>query len=261
MKNPLATLFKFLHTGWGFLVFGAFILTSYFYARLKYWQKGRLAFFQLFSFYQRWSNLWLKLTGFTLKVEGLEYFHQQKKYIIVGNHSSVLDMFALASGIPNPFKTLAKKELERIPIVGMIFKAGCVHVDRSNPESRKTSLVEIKKELEMGYPILILPEGTRNKSIKPLNDFKDGAFRLAIETQTPILPAVILNVRTLMPYPQNIIQKTGIIKLVFLPPVNVKGLSETDINHLKIKVYSLIENELLSQDTFWVGRTQFPEQN
>lgn len=244
-------MMQYLHTFWGVFLFFLFVFTCYFFALLFYYTLGRKAFFYLFPIYKWWSNLWLWLTGFRLKVEGVEHFMRNPQCVMVGNHSSMLDMFTMASGVPHAFKTLAKKEIEKIPVVGLIFKLGCVHVDRQNPESRKKSVAKIKEEIELGYPILIMPEGTRNKSKHPLNPFKDGAFRVAIEMQKPLLPFVILHVRTFMPYPENILLKRGEIVLKFLPAISTQGKTLEQIESLKQESFQKIESVLLSEDRYF----------
>ena len=251
--NCIKDILRFLYTLWGIIVFGFFILSTYFIALVAFWMYGKKSFFKLFPLYQAWSNTWLFLMGLKIEVEGLDHFKEAKNFIIVGNHSSTLDMFAMASGIPVPFKSLAKRELGAIPILGFLFKSGCVHVDRDNPESRKKSVDELKLELNQGFSILIMPEGTRNISDKPLAPFKDGAFRIAIEMQVPIIPVAILNVRNLMPHPQLLIQGPGTFKVRFLKPISVDGLKESDVSHLKEKIYSQLESELLENDTYFIS--------
>lgn len=247
LKNTL----RFLYTGWGLLLFVAFVITSYVPALVAYWLYGKQSFFKLFPWYRGWSNAWIFLMGMKLKVEGLEAFEQRKDYIVVGNHSSSLDIFAMASGIPIPFKAMAKKELSKVPVMGFLFKVGCVNVDRNDAESRKRSVEQVKQELQQGFSILIMPEGTRNTSPKPLGPFKDGAFRIAIEMQVPLLPVVILNVRSLMPHPKMLIQSPGKIHVKFLEPIPVEGLTEADLPELKKKVFDLLEQELLANDPYF----------
>ena len=250
----LKNLLRFIYSIWGLFIFGVFILTTYFIALIAFWMYGKRSFFKLFTWYKGWSNVWLFLMGIKIEVEGLEHFKPNTSYIVVGNHSSTLDIFAMASGIPFPFKALAKRELGDIPIVGFLFKSGCVHVDRDDPESRKKSVEEVKQELKQGFSILIMPEGTRNKSPKPLGPFKDGAFRIAIEMQVPIMPVVILNIRNLMPHPKWLIQGPGSFKVRFMEPVLVDSLTESDMPALKEKLYQQLEAELLANDLYFADR-------
>jgi 1-acyl-sn-glycerol-3-phosphate acyltransferase len=250
----LKNFLRFFYSIWGLFIFGVFILTTYFIALIAFWMYGKRSFFKLFPWYKGWSNAWLFLMGIKIDVEGLAHFKPKTSYIVVGNHSSTLDIFAMASGIPFPFKALAKRELGAIPIVGFLFKSGCVHVDRENPESRKRSVEEVKQELKQGFSILIMPEGTRNKSPQALGPFKDGAFRIAIEMQIPIMPVVILNIRNLMPHPKMLIQGPGKFKVKFMEPVQVDGWKESDMPKLKEQLYHQLEAELLANDSYFVDR-------
>ncbi|MBX7180824.1 MAG: 1-acyl-sn-glycerol-3-phosphate acyltransferase [Bacteroidia bacterium] len=249
--QPVKNFLRFLYTFWGLFIFIAFVATSYPLALVAYWIYGKRSFFKLFPWYQAWSNAWIFLMGMKLKVEGLEYFKQRKDYIVVGNHSSSLDIFAMASGIPIPFKAMAKKELSNIPVMGFLFKVGCVNVDRNDAESRKKSVEQVKRELQQGFSILIMPEGTRNTGPNPLGPFKEGAFRIAIEMQVPLLPVVLFNVRTLMPHPTLLIQGPGTIHVKFLEPISVLGLTEADVPILKQRVYAQLEQELLTNDPYF----------
>lgn len=82
---------------------------------------------------------------------------------------------------------------------GWITRATCVVVDRSSNESRKKSLDRLKDILNMGINILVFPEGTQNRTKELLQPFKDGAFRIAADTQKPLLPMVVIGAGKLMP--------------------------------------------------------------
>ena len=120
-------------------------------------------------------------------------------YIYVCNHSSYLDPIAVVLAIPGSFKPLGKIEMVKVPVFGLIYRKVVVLIDRASKESRARSVEELKAGLAKGQSILVFPEGTMNHSNKALTDFYDGAFRLAIETGTPIVPMVIVNPRNLFP--------------------------------------------------------------
>ena len=84
-------------------------------------------------------------------------------------------------------RPLGKKELLNIPVFGWILRSVAVLVDRSNPESRRKSVERLNKIFKRGISVIIFPEGTTNKTDKPLTPFYDGAFRIAIENQGPYL--------------------------------------------------------------------------
>jgi len=121
---------------------------------------------------------------------------------------------------------LAKKELLKIPVFGLIARGATVIVDRSSGESRKRSLDKLKKTLAEGISILLFAEGTQNRSREVLQPFKDGAFRLAIDTQMPVLPMVVIGAGPLMP-PGTINIRPGLIKIVVGPEISTAGMTET----------------------------------
>ena len=109
-----------------------------------------------------------------------------------------------------------------------------VMVDRSSNESRIKSMERMKEVLKRGISILIFPEGTQNRSGKPLQPFYDGAFRIAIETQRPLLPMVIIGAGKLMP-PRKAFVKPGKINIKILPEIPTTGLKISDLPTLKAK--------------------------
>lgn len=114
-------------------------------------------------------------------------------------------------------------------------------IDRASKESRAKSVEELKQDLAKGQSVLIFPEGTMNQSDKSLSDFYDGAFRLAIETQTTIAPVVLINARNLFSRADPIAAKPGIITCIFDKPVEVTGLVPDDLVTLKARVYDKME--------------------
>src|SRR5690606_10469658 len=121
-----------------------------------------------------------------------ENFRKGQTYIYVSNHTSFLDIPGLTMLLPGQFRPLAKKELLKIPVFGWIAQSAAIIVDRSSPESRKKSIDRLKNFLNAGISILIFAEGTQNRTANILQPFKDGAFRIAVDTQHPVLPIVVL---------------------------------------------------------------------
>ena len=146
--------------------------------------------------------------------------------------------------IPGEKKPLAKKELLKIPVFGWIATSACVIVDRSSGESRKKSMAKLKKILADGISILLFAEGTQNRSKDLLQPFKDGAFRIAIDMQQPILPLVVVGAGPLMP-PGTIDLKPGRIKVIAGPEITTTGLTVTDQAALKQQTFSIMEKMIL----------------
>lgn len=166
-----------------------------------------------------WMGVFLPLAGTPLTVRGREKFAPGQTYIVVCNHNALLDVPISYPGIPGGNKTIAKIEMARIPLFGMIYKTGSVLVDRKDENSRRESFVKMKEALDMGLHMCIYPEGTRNKTGDPLKSFHDGAFRLALSTGRPILPAVIFNTRKVMPAGKSLYFRPSRLYMEFLDPI------------------------------------------
>lgn len=182
---------------------------------------------------------------FWIKTNNKHLINQNIPHIYVGNHGSYLDAIAVCIGIPQYFSPLGKVEMTKIPIFGLIYKRIVVLIDRSSKESREESVNALKNDIKNGQSILIFPEGTMNKTDNPLSEFYDGAFRIAIETQTPLMPFVMINNRELLPRVNPLKARPGLLTTVFITPVDVKGLTQDDLPMLKQKVYDLMEEAIL----------------
>ena len=136
--------------------------------------------------------------------------------------------------IPGQFRPLAKKELLKIPIFGWIARSATIIVDRSSSQSRKKSLDILKQILLDGISVLIFVEGTQNRTSEPLQPFHDGAFRIAVDTQQPLLPIVVQGAGKLMP-PGTIRLSPGLIKIFVGDEIATDGLAADDIPALKEK--------------------------
>ena len=108
--------------------------------------------------------------------------------MFVANHTSMLDIMMMLVAVKNPFVFVGKKELGKIPLFGFFYKRTCILVDRSSERSRKAVFLRAKRRLNQGLSICIFPEGMVPEEDIILSDFKDGAFRLAINHHIPIVP-------------------------------------------------------------------------
>lgn len=245
--KPNLRLFNILYLIWGFIVFIALMLLLTPFVLLSYlFFKGKRATDVVFVFLNIWGGGFNLLMAYRYKVLNKHFVEKDKAYIFVVNHNSYLDSIAIVRVIPQSFKPLGKIEMVKIPIFGMLYKHLVILIDRSSTMSREQSVIALKKELEIGQSILIFPEGTMNKSDRLLGDFYDGAFRIAIETQTPILPLTLINTKELMPRNNALAIKNGLIKCVFSEEVSVKGLTQNDLPLLKKRVHAEMESQLMA---------------
>lgn len=181
------------------------------------------------------------LTFIRYSIKGKENFHKGKSYIYVSNHTSFLDIPGICLALPGEFRPLAKKELLKIPVFGIIAKGACIIVDRSSTESRKKSIDMLKQTLKEGINILLFAEGTQNRSKEVLQPFHDGAFRIAIDTQQPILPIVIIGAGKLMP-PGTVTLRPGKVKIIVGKEIQTEGLTTTDSTDLKTQTFEVMKN-------------------
>ncbi len=172
-----------------------------------------------------WMKVFFTLTGVRRIFRGRENFAPGETYVVVCNHNTFMDVPLTTPGIPGAGnKTIAKAELAKIPLFGLIYQRGSVLVNRKSEASRKASFQKMKKVLQMGLHMCIYPEGTRNKTGEPLAKFHDGAFRLAIEAGTRIVPTLIFYSRDVLPPDKKFYFWPHRIEMHFLPPVAVKDI-------------------------------------
>lgn len=158
---------------------------------------GKAKKFNLFLCLHVSSPAILLFSGIFLKTYGRENIEPKKGYVLVSNHSSYMDIFANPTSVPvfHLFTYLAKAELGKTPVFGVIARNLAVLVNRKSMESRKKSFTYMKKVLNEGISVFLYPEGTRNKSNEPLLPFFDGAFKLAKDMNVPIIVCTLVNMR------------------------------------------------------------------
>ena len=177
----------------------------------------------IFNIFNLWMKVFFVMAGVRRIFRGRKEFATNDNFIFICNHSSYLDVALASPGIPGPNKTIAKIEMSRLPFFGMIYKSGSVLVDRKNEQSRQRSYGKMKEVLSMGLHMCIYPEGTRNKTAQPLQRFHDGAFRLAVDTEKKIVPAVIFYTSTVMPRNKTFYFWPHKVEMHFLTPITSTG--------------------------------------
>lgn len=194
-----------------------------------------------YFFLKVWSWTFSQLNFIHYDIRGRQNINRKKAYIYVCNHTSYLDLPGISLTIPTQFRPLAKKELKKLPIFGWIASTACVIVDRSSNDSRRKSMEHLKDVLKQGVSILIFPEGTQNRTKEILQPFYDGAFRIAVETQQPLLPVVVMNAGKLMP-PNTVNLKPGKITILVGEEIPTRGLNLKDSGELKERTFATMKN-------------------
>ena len=214
-----------------------FVLLALLFGKIK----GGNIIYQICRF---WATVWYFLVGIKHK-EIYEHPHDRtKQYIFVANHISYMDIPPIVLIAHQPVRILGKYEMVKVPVFGWIYRAAVILVDRRDSDTRSKSVRALKSALKHHISIFIFPEGTFNETKEPLKEFYDGAFRIAIETETPIKPVLLVDTLERLHY-KGIFELTpGINRVVYLEEVPVLGLTLKDINSLKQKVYTIMENGL-----------------
>lgn len=204
----------------------------------------------------RWCMLWGDCWFFLIGIRHRNIYEVPhdctKPYIFVANHISYLDAPVIVKTIRQPVRVLGKIEMTRIPIFGYIYKKAIVTVDRSSAAHRARSVRVLKSVLKKQVSIFIFPEGTFNLSHRPLKEFYDGAFRIAIETQTPIKPILFLDAYDRMHYKSVFSLEPGISRSVFLEEIPVENYSMKEIGLLRNRVFEIMETRLREYKAGWI---------
>jgi 1-acyl-sn-glycerol-3-phosphate acyltransferase len=199
--------------------------------------------FRLKKFWAKWimivPGLWVDIKRETLETE------LPQPAVYVANHASYLDIIISYFVIPNYFVFMGKQELSKAPLFCIFFKEMNILVERGNNMSSHRAFTRAGKDIEEGHSAFLFPEGGISSNGK-LRGFKNGAFKLAIEKQVPIVPITFLNNWKLL---QNggffkSIGNPGISKVIVHKPISTIGMTENDLLPLRTTVYELISAEL-----------------
>lgn len=195
----------------------------------------------LFSVVRLWLKLWLFIIGMPVTKIGNA---PNEKCVMISNHISYMDTLVLFPSTSNYFRILGNKEMSRIPLLSVPYKQIAILVDRANQVSRMKSYKLMLSVLKRGTSIFIFPEGKFNTTKDVLRDFYDGAFKLAINTKTPIYPIILPDTKNRWHYSAIWKWSPGKNRVIFLDPIYTDGYDMDKLSLLKDKVYSVMENEL-----------------
>ena len=205
---------------------------------LPFNKRGRVIRFHI----NTWGRLCLFASGVKLRVTGMENIAEDRPLILMSNHQSMHDIFAL-SVLPVSFKWLAKKELFKVPILGcLMYMIGGVSVDRFNPQKAKKGMDAAQAKIQGGDSIMIFPEGTRSYDGR-LQPFKKGGFLLALKKKIPIIPITIKGSSEIMKKGTMKV-RPGDIDIIIDEPIHTDDLRVRDRKDLTRKVYDIISRNL-----------------
>ena len=201
-------------------------------------------FFRLARF---WAWFILIGMGFRVVIERENIPKKNKSYMFIANHSSMADIMLMLVTVKNPFVFVGKKELSKIPLFGFFYKRTCILVDRSDPRSRQAVFLRAQRRLRQGLSICIFPEGGVPDEQVVLDEFKDGAFRLAINHQIPVVPITFLDNKKRFAW-TFFSGSPGRMKAKIHEFINTKGLTIDDTKALNAQSREIIYSELCSEN-------------
>ena len=237
-----------LFVGLMFLIF-PFVIIASFFGRIR----GGNMILHLCMF---WADIWFPLVFIRIQKIYEARHDKNKPYIFISNHISWLDAAIIVKAYRQNIRPLGQVEMSRVPVFGFIYKNAIVSVDRSNAENRAKSVKILKSVIAKGISVLVFPEGGFNMTNKPLKEFYDGAFRIAIETQTAIKPVLFLDADERLNNKSIFSLNPGRCRIVYMNEIPVEGMTAIDIPVLKEKVYTIMEKKLIEYNVSWLPRSR-----
>lgn len=206
----------------------------------------------LYPYFFRIARIWAKFIlfgmGFRYQVQQEATLEPNTSYMIIANHTSMIDIMLMLAIVKNPFVFVGKKELVAIPLFGFFYKRTCILVDRGSAQSRLAVFEAAQQRINRGLSVCIFPEGgvPDDESIL-LDHFKDGAFRLAIEHQIPIVPITFPDNKKRFSF-TFFSGSPGTMRAYIHQPISTKGCTLEAKKRIKEDCYQVIKKQLLMSE-------------
>lgn len=237
-ENIFITIFARIWAFWAIITFITTFLLIFIPSMITYAIPNPIGQYIFIKISRVWMNVWLFLVGCPLTIKGEQYVPKGGTYIFTCNHNTLLDIPITCPYLPGANRTIAKKSFAKIPLFGWFYAKGSVLVDRNDDASRRKSYDAMKKTLQEKMHMCIYPEGTRNRTKEPLKKFFDGAFKLAVNTETAVVPTLLFNTNKALPNNKTFYFLPHKLEIHFLPPVSHEGLKADE---MKDKVFSIMK--------------------
>lgn len=193
-----------------------------------------------------WGHVFFPLIGMPIEVQYEVEPDPKRAYVFCSNHFSYLDIAAMGLILKNYYAFVGKSALKKAPLFGYMFAKLHIQVDRSDAASRSKSLQRSIKALQSGRSVVIFPEGGIKSECPPRmhHPFKDGAFRMAIGQQVPVVPISLLTNHRLLPDKKKIRLHPGRIRAIVHAPIETTGMTLADLETLREQTFSVIDHAL-----------------
>ncbi len=238
-------LFWILYRIWFYILVALPILILFPILLISILKESWYPFF--FKIARLWAYFILIGMGFKVSIDLEQKPQKGASYMFIANHTSMADIMLMLVVTKNPFVFVGKKELAKIPLFGFFYKRTCILVDRSSEKSRKAVFLRAQRRLKQGLSICIFPEGGVPEESVLLDDFKDGAFRLAINHQIPIAPFIFLDNKKRFSY-TFFSGSPGKMRVIGHQFIETKGLSIENTKNLNNQARAIILETLQKQN-------------
>lgn len=230
-----------IHTAWGSLVFFVLFILFFFPLLIPIFFPKKFNWVGVLN--RAWAKLLFIFCILPYRVECRTPLSNRRQYIFCPNHFSYLDIPTMGL---NPVNTIfvGKNDMEKVLLFGFMYKKLHITVDRARLKSKYDTFLKSKQAIDDGKSLVLYPEGGIFTEHPPaMMRFKDGAFRLAIEKQIPIVPVTIPYNWIILP-PDEFLLRQGNIKVIFHEPIETRGMTLDDTDQLKLRVFEIIDQEL-----------------
>jgi len=196
-----------------------------------------------------WGRLFFWVAGMPIEVEYQYRPDPRQTYVFCANHFSYLDIAVMGVIIRNYYAFMGKHAVKKIPLFGYMFAKLHIQVNREKANSRAYSLTKAIKTLASGRSVVIYPEGGIRSQNPPQMHypFMDGAFKMAIQQQVPIVPVTLLTNHLILPDREPLRMHRHPVRAIVHPPIETKGLTPDDLDRIKEETYRVIEAALMNE--------------
>src|SRR6187402_1884778 len=235
---------RWIHTAYAMFLFSVLFLLAYPFFVIPIFFPRQ---FKLVGIINRlWGRILFPIAFVPYQIEFRGPVERSKQYVFCPNHFSYLDIATMGLN-PHPSIFVGKNDMQKIPLFGFMYRKLHIVVDRTKLKSRVATIKKSLEAIDNGKSLVIFPEGGIITEKDPvMSRFKDGAFRVAIEKQIPVVPVTIPFNWIILP-PSQFLLHRHVMKLIFHEPIDTKGLTLDDVATLREKVFRIIEEELKIQ--------------
>ena len=193
-----------------------------------------------------WSRTMQILCFIHMRIKGKNHFPNKGGFVVVSNHTSYLDIVLMFGIVPHNFVFMGKSELLSWPFLSYVFGKTDIPVDRTSISSAKESIQMAEKRLKKNVSIIIFPEGGMPPSSPEMGRFKNGAFKLAVEQNVPIIPITFVNNWKLFSDHTDVWKRgmPGVSKIIIHSPIKAKGNSREDLVNLRQEAFQIIDSKI-----------------